>query len=76
MCRWQRGDPPRDAGFAKAAHVARLSIRRRARSCTTWRRAAWSADAAVNPHHLPRRADPHWLMCERVLDIAKDKLRL
>ncbi len=83
MCRWERGDSvAADAAFAKAAHVARLSIRSpRQIAHYMETRAAWSsydpADDVVTVTLSSQGVQiPHRLMCERVLNIAKDKLRL
>ena len=83
MCRWTRGDEPAtEAAFAKAAHVTTLEIRS-PRQIVHYleTRAAWSAyDPADNVVTVTFSSQgvqiPHRLMCERVLDIPKDKLRL
>ena len=83
MCRWTRGDEPAtEAAFAKAAHVTTLEIRS-PRQIVHYleTRAAWSAydpaDDVVTVTFSSQGVQiPHRLMCERVLDIPKDKLRL
>jgi carbon-monoxide dehydrogenase large subunit len=83
MCRWSRGDAAAtDAAFARAAHVSRLSIRS-PRQIVHYleTRAAWSAHDAANDRVTVTFSSqgvqiPHRLMCERVLDLPKDKLRL
>jgi carbon-monoxide dehydrogenase large subunit len=83
MCHWERGDAAATgAAFARAAHVARLSIRSpRQIAHYMETRAAWSAwEAAEDLVTVTFSSQgvqiPHRLMCERVLDLAKDKLRL
>jgi carbon-monoxide dehydrogenase large subunit len=83
MCRWPRGDEAAtDAVFARAAHVSRLSIRSPRQVVHYMEtRAAWSAyDAADDLVTVTFSSQgvqiPHRLMCERVLDLPKDKLRL
>ncbi|MFI5001721.1 MAG: xanthine dehydrogenase family protein molybdopterin-binding subunit, partial [Reyranellales bacterium] len=83
MCRWERGDGAATAAaFAKAAHVARLSIRSPRQIVHYMEtRAAWSsydpADDVVTVTFSSQGVQiPHRLMCERVLNVAKDKLRL
>ncbi len=83
MCRWARGDAAAtEAAFASAAHVTKLSIRSpRQIVHYTETRAAWSAyDAAADLVTVTFSSQgvqiPHRLMCERILNIAKDKLRL
>ncbi len=83
MCRWERGDGvAADAAFATAAHVARLSIRSpRQIAHYLETRAAWSsydpADDVVAVTFSSQGVQiPHRLMCERVLNVPKDKLRL
>ncbi|HLG47991.1 MAG TPA: xanthine dehydrogenase family protein molybdopterin-binding subunit [Reyranella sp.] len=83
MCRWPRGDEAAtDAAFARAAHVSRLSIRSPRQVVHYMEtRAAWSAyDAAEDLVTVTFGSQgvhiPHRLMCERVLDWPKDKLRL
>ncbi|WP_422003374.1 xanthine dehydrogenase family protein molybdopterin-binding subunit [Reyranella sp.] len=83
MCRWERGDADRtDAAFAAAAHVTTLAIRS-PRQVVHYleTRAAWSSwDAAEDLVTVTFSSQgvqiPHRLMCERVLDLPKDKLRL
>jgi carbon-monoxide dehydrogenase large subunit len=83
MCRWSRGDAAAtDAAFAKAAHVSRLSIRS-PRQIVHYleTRSAWSAydgaDDLVTLTFSSQGAQiPHRLLCEHVLGVAKDKLRL
>ena len=82
-CRWERGDGvATDAAFAKAAHVARLSIRSpRQIAHYMETRAAWSsydqADDVVTVTFSSQGVQiPHRLMCERVLNLAKERLRL
>ncbi|HYC64987.1 MAG TPA: xanthine dehydrogenase family protein molybdopterin-binding subunit, partial [Reyranellaceae bacterium] len=83
MCLWERGDQAAtDAAFAKAAHVTKLAIvspRQIVHYMET--RAAWSAyDAASDLVTVTMGSQgvqiPHRLMCERVLNLPKDKLRL
>jgi carbon-monoxide dehydrogenase large subunit len=83
MCLWPRGDEAAtDAAFAKAAHVSRLSIRSPRQVVHYMEtRAAWSAwDAGEDLVTVTFASQgvqiPHRLMCERVLDLPKDKLRL
>jgi carbon-monoxide dehydrogenase large subunit len=83
MCRWPRGDEAAtDAAFAKAAHVSRLAIRSPRQVVHYMEtRAAWSAyDAADDLVTVTFASQgvqiPHRLMCERVLDLPKDKLRM
>jgi aerobic carbon-monoxide dehydrogenase large subunit len=83
MCRWQRGDAAAtDAAFAKAMHVSQLSIRSPRQVVHYMEtRAAWSAyDAAGDVVTVTFASQgvqiPHRLMCERVLDLPKHKLRL
>ncbi|MBM3649877.1 MAG: xanthine dehydrogenase family protein molybdopterin-binding subunit [Alphaproteobacteria bacterium] len=83
MCRWGKGDAAAtDAAFARAAHVAKLSIRSPRQIVHYMEtRAAWSAyDAAQDLVTVTFSSQgvqiPHRLMCERVLGVAKDKLRL
>jgi carbon-monoxide dehydrogenase large subunit len=83
MCHWTRGEAAAtDAAFAKAAHVTILSIRS-PRQVTHYMetRAAWSAyDAADDLVTVTFSSQgvqvPHRLMCERVLNLSKEKLRL
>jgi carbon-monoxide dehydrogenase large subunit len=83
MCKWSRGDAAAtDAAFARAAHVARLAIRSPRQVVHYMEtRAAWSAyDAASDLVTVTFGSQgvqiPHRLMCERVLNVAKEKLRL
>jgi carbon-monoxide dehydrogenase large subunit len=83
MCRWPRGDAAAtDTAFAKAAHVSRLSIRSPRQIVHYMEtRAAWSAYDATDDLVTVTFGSqgvqiPHRLMCERVLDLPKDKLRL
>ncbi|MBV8192692.1 MAG: xanthine dehydrogenase family protein molybdopterin-binding subunit [Alphaproteobacteria bacterium] len=83
MCRWTRGDAAAtDAAFARAAHVASLGIRSPRQIVHYMEtRAAWSAyDAAQDLVTVTLSSQgvqiPHRLMCERVLNVPKDKLRL
>ena len=83
MCRWGKGDATAtDAAFANAAHVTRLSIRS-PRQIVHYleTRAAWSVwDAAKDLVTVTFSSQgvqiPHRLMCERVLNLPKDRLRL
>ncbi|MBY0321544.1 MAG: xanthine dehydrogenase family protein molybdopterin-binding subunit [Reyranella sp.] len=83
MCRWGKGDAAAtDAAFARAAHVSTLSIRSPRQIVHYMEtRAAWSAyDAADDLVTVTFASQgvqiPHRLMCERVLNVPKDKLRL
>jgi carbon-monoxide dehydrogenase large subunit len=83
MCHWQRGDAAAtDAAFAKAAHVSRLTIRSpRQIAHYMETRAAWSSWDEVNGIATVTLGSqgvqiPHRLMCERVLNLDKGKLRL
>jgi carbon-monoxide dehydrogenase large subunit len=83
MCKWSRGEEAAtDAAFASAAHVTRLSIRSpRQVAHYMETRAAWSTyDAASDLVTVTFSSQgvqiPHRLMCERVLNVPKDKLRL
>jgi carbon-monoxide dehydrogenase large subunit len=83
MCRWGRGDAAAtDAAFAKAAHVSTLAIRSPRQVVHYMEpRAAWSAyDAAEDLVTVTFSSQgvqiPHRLMCERVLNVPKEKLRL
>lgn len=83
MCRWSKGDATAtDAAFAKAAHVSRLSIRSPRQIVHYMEtRAAWSAyDAADDLVTVTFGSQgvqvPHRLMCERVLNLPREKLRL
>ncbi len=83
MCHWQRGDKAAtDAGFSRATHVSRLAIRSPRQVVHYMEtRAAWSAyDAAGDLVTVAMGSQgvqiPHRLMCERVLNLPKEKLRL
>ena len=83
MCRWGKGDAAAtDAAFAKASHVTSLAIRSPRQIVHYMEtRAAWSvydaADDVVTVTFASQGVQvPHRLMCERVLNIPKDKLRL
>jgi carbon-monoxide dehydrogenase large subunit len=83
MCRWERGDAAAtEAALAAAAHVTRLSIRSpRQIAHYMETRAVWSAWDAANDLVTVTLSSqgvqiPHRLMCERVLGVAKEKLRL
>ncbi len=83
MCRWGKGNAAAtDAAFARAAHVATLAIRS-PRQIVHYvePRAAWSAydpaDDVVTVTFASQGVQvPHRLMCERVLNLPKEKLRL
>jgi carbon-monoxide dehydrogenase large subunit len=83
MCRWGKGDrAATDAAFQRAAHVSSLSIRS-PRQIVHYleTRAAWSsydpADDVVTVTFASQGVQvPHRLMCERVLNVPKEKLRL
>jgi carbon-monoxide dehydrogenase large subunit len=83
MCRWSKGDAAAtDAAFARAAHVTTLSIRS-PRQVVHYleTRAAWSAyDAADDVVTVTFASQgvqiPHRLMCERILHVPPEKLRL
>ena len=83
MCRWARGDAAAtEAAFAKAAHVSTLTIRSPRQIVHYMEtRAAWSAYDSANDLVTVTFGSqgvqiPHRLMCERVLNVAKDRLRL
>jgi carbon-monoxide dehydrogenase large subunit len=83
MCRWGRGDAAAtDAAFARAAHVSTLSIRSPRQIVHYMEtRAAWSgydtAEDVVTVTFSSQGVQiPHRLMCERVLNVPKEKLRL
>lgn len=83
MCRWGKGDrEATDAAFARAAHVTTLSIRSPRQIVHYMEtRAAWSsydaADDVVTVTFSSQGVQiPHRLMCERVLNVPKEKLRL
>ena len=83
MCRWTRGEEAATkAAFVRAAHVTTLSIRS-PRQIVHYleTRAAWSsydpADDVVTVTFSSQGVQiPHRLMCERVLNVSKEKLRL
>jgi len=83
MCRWSKGDAAAtDAAFARAAHVTTLSIRS-PRQVVHYleTRAAWSAydpaDDVVAVTFASQGVQiPHRLMCERILHVPPEKLRL
>ena len=83
MCRWGKGDrAATDAAFARAAHVSTVSIRSPRQVVHYMEtRAAWSSyDPAADLVTVTLSSQgvqiPHRLMCERVLNVPKDKLRL
>jgi carbon-monoxide dehydrogenase large subunit len=83
MCRWGKGDrAATDSAFGRAAHVSTLSIRSPRQIVHYMEtRAAWSsydaADDLVTVTFSSQGVQiPHRLMCERVLDLPKEKLRL
>jgi carbon-monoxide dehydrogenase large subunit len=83
MCRWPRGaEAATNEAFAKATHVSRLSIRSPRQIVHYMEtRAAWSAydpaeDLVTVTFSSQGVQIPHRLMCERVLNVAKDRLRL
>ncbi|HTE38742.1 MAG TPA: xanthine dehydrogenase family protein molybdopterin-binding subunit, partial [Reyranella sp.] len=83
MCRWSKGDAAAtDAAFAKAAHVTTLSIRSPRQVVHYMEtRAAWSAyepaDDVVTVTFASQGVQiPHRLMCERILHVSPEKLRL
>jgi carbon-monoxide dehydrogenase large subunit len=83
MCRWGRGNgAATDAAFARAAHVTSLAIRSPRQIVHYMEtRAAWSSwdpgDDIVTVTLSSQGVQiPHRLMCERVLNIPKEKLRL
>ena len=83
MCRWGKGDAAAtEAAFASAAHVTRLAIRS-PRQVVHYleTRAAWSSwDGAADLVTVTLSSQgvqiPHRLMCERVLNLPKERLRL
>ena len=83
MCRWGKGDgAATEAAFERAAHVTTLSIRS-PRQIVHYleTRAAWSRydadeDLVTVTFSSQGVQVPHRLMCERVLGVPKDKLRL
>lgn len=83
MCRWGKGDrAATDSAFGRAAHVSTLSIRSPRQIVHYMEtRAAWSSydatDDLVTVTFSSQGVQiPHRLMCERVLDLPKEKLRL
>ena len=83
MCRWSKGDAAAtDAAFARAAHVTTLSIRSPRQVVHYMEtRAAWSAydpaDDVVTVTFASQGVQiPHRLMCERILHVPSEKLRL
>lgn len=83
MCRWGKGDAAAtEAAFAEAAHVSTLRVRSPRQIVHYMEtRAAWSAyDAGADLVTVTFGSQgvqiPHRLMCERVLNVGKDKLRL
>ncbi len=83
MCRWGKGDrAATDAAFQRAAHVTTLSIRSPRQIVHYMEtRAAWSTYEAGNDLVTVTFSSqgvqiPHRLMCERVLHVPKEKLRL
>jgi carbon-monoxide dehydrogenase large subunit len=83
MCRWGKGDAAAtDAAFARATHVSSLSIRSPRQIVHYMEtRAAWSAwdpaDDLVTVTFSSQGVQiPHRLMCEKVLNVPKEKLRL
>ena len=83
MCRWTRGDrAATDSAFARAAHVSKLAIRSPRQIVHYLEpRAAWSAYEPANDLVTVTFSSqgvqiPHRLMCEHVLNVPKEKLRL
>jgi carbon-monoxide dehydrogenase large subunit len=83
MCRWGKGDAAAtDAAFAGAAHVSSLAVRSPRQIVHYMEtRAAWSAydpaDDVVTVTFSSQGVQiPHRLMCEKVLNLPKEKLRL
>ncbi len=83
MCRWGKGDrTTTESAFARAAHVSTLSIRSPRQIVHYMEtRAAWSSYEAADDLVTVTLSSqgvqiPHRLMCERVLNLPKDKLRL
>ena len=82
MCRWSKGDAAAaDAAFAKAAHVTRLSIRSPRQVVHYMEtRSAWSrydADDLVTVTFPSQGVQIlHRILCEQILKVPKDKLRL
>ncbi len=83
MCRWSKGDAAAtDAAFARAAHVTRLAIRS-PRQIVHYveTRSAWSRyddDEDLVTLTLPSQGVQilHRILCDQILKIPKDKLRL
>jgi carbon-monoxide dehydrogenase large subunit len=83
VCRWAKGDgAATEAAFARAAHVSRLSIRSPRQVVHYLEpRAAWSSwDAAEELVTVTLASQGvqvvHRLMCDSVLGLPKEKLRL
>ena len=83
MCRWSKGNrAATDEAFARAAHVSKLSIRSPRQIVHYLEpRAAWSAYEPANDLVTVTFSSqgvqiPHRLMCEQVLNVPKEKLRL
>ena len=83
MCRWGKGDrAATESAFARASHVSTLSIRSPRQIVHYMEtRAAWSSYEAADDLVTVTLSSqgvqiPHRLMCERVLNLPKDKLRL
>jgi aerobic carbon-monoxide dehydrogenase large subunit len=83
MCRWTRGNrAATDKAFARATHVSKLSIRSPRQIVHYLEpRAAWSAyepssDLVTVTFSSQGVQIPHRLMCEQVLNVPKEKLRL
>jgi aerobic carbon-monoxide dehydrogenase large subunit len=83
MCRWTKGDrAATDEAFARAAHVSKLSIRSPRQIVHYLEpRAAWSgyepaSDLVTVTFSSQGVQIPHRLMCEQVLKVPKEKLRL
>jgi len=83
MCRWSKGDAAAtDAAFARAAHVSQLTIRSPRQVVhyleprATW--SSWNAAEDLVTVTLASQGVQivHRLMCDSVLGLAKDKLRL
>ncbi|HEY4166263.1 MAG TPA: xanthine dehydrogenase family protein molybdopterin-binding subunit [Reyranella sp.] len=82
MCRWSKGDAAAtDAAFARAAHVTRLSIRSPRQVVHYMEtRSAWSRydDDDLVTVTFPSQGVQilHRILCEQILKVPKDKLRL
>ncbi|MBV8393755.1 MAG: xanthine dehydrogenase family protein molybdopterin-binding subunit, partial [Alphaproteobacteria bacterium] len=83
LCKWLRGDAAAtDAAFAKAAHVTTLTMRSpRQVAHFVETRCAWSAydpgeDLVTLTFSSQGAQMAHRLMCDSVLKLPKDKLRL